>query len=284
MSDFRFDFTNIPEEFCGFYQEIEEQYWTQCNDERTIENLVKSYKFILISMVRIINSDITEILVARGINDPATQQRINQHFVQHINENISSIIDPIINKYGVFSVDEHVIIVDFIKDYKIVSDYMSEVHAHALDATIFELGKAMENHINQDCECLEEIYKIVKSSKDEEERKANVSEYIDKTDKNLVEKYGPIILMMGDFGFKSNKFKETMNFFASNLSLEYKDIIRRYYKLSLPKDTNYKRNMKSVEDFISVYDNQVETIKKHEQLVREECEKSKQKKYASWIN
>lgn len=284
MSDLCFDFTNIPEELYQLYQEIEQQYWSRCEDERNIENLVKSYKFILISMVRFINSDIVDILEARGITDPATQQRINQHFIQHINENISSIIEPIINQYGVFSVDEHVIIVDFIKDYKIVSDYMSEVHAHALDATIFELGKAMESHINQDCEYLEEIYKIVKASKDEDDRKANVSEYINKNDKNLVEKYGPIILMMKDFGFKSNKFKETMSFFASNLSLEYKDIIRRYYKLSLPKDVNYKRNMKSVEDFISVYDNQVEAIKKHEQLVREECEKNKQEKYKSLIN
>jgi transcription initiation factor IIF auxiliary subunit len=175
-------------------------------------------------------------------------------------------------------------VVNFLEDYKIVSEYMADIHAHALDVTIFELGKTMEEHINKDCKHLEEIYKIVRTNKNEENRKELVSEYINKEDKTLTEKYGPIILMMREFGFKSNKFKENMSYFASNLSVPYTDIIRRYYTISLKKNKEFQRNMKTVEKFIEFYDTELDKLTKHEQLIREECEKNKQSKYEDWIN
>jgi len=283
MSNLRFDFTNIPEGFDEVYEEFDKQYWQHCKDEKTLANLVKSYKYILFNIVRYINSDISDILTARGINDKATQQKITQHYIDHINSNIDSITEPIINKYGTFSMDEDIIIVNFLDDYKIVSDYMAEVHAHALNATIYELGKIMESHINEDCKHLEEIYKIVRVSSEETMEK-DVSDYVSKNDKTLVEKYGPIILMMKEFGFKSGKFKENMQYFSSNLSLAYTDIIKRYYTISLKKDKEFQRNMKTVDKFIEVYEGKLNDIMKHEKLVREECEKNKQEKYKSWIN
>lgn len=281
MSELCFDFTNIPEEFKVLYGELDKQYWQCCDDEATLENLVKSYKIVLINIVRFINHDISSILTARGIVDKATQGKINQHFIEHINSNIGSIVEPIINKYGTFNLAENTIIVNFLDDYKIVSNYMAEVHAHALDATIFELGKIMESHIDDDCKHLEEIYKIVRSSNDTEN---DVQEYIKTNDKTLVDKYGPIILMMKEFGFKSKHFRDNMQYFASNLSVEYSEIIRRYYTISLKKDKEFNRNMSTVNKFIQIYNDKLDSIIKHEKLVREECEKNKQEKYKSWIN
>lgn len=276
----RFQFNNLPSGCDELIDAFAENYWEHCKDEKTTENLVKAYKMIIINIIRYKNSDVSSILINRGINDPMTQQKINQHFIEHINSHIESIINPLLSKIGVFTLENDKIVVDFMTDFNIADNYLAEVHASALEATICELGTMMEKQILLDCEHLENIYKLVK----QEDREKTVSDYCEKNDKTLFDKYGPIILMMPEFGFKSSKFKSTMQYFASNLSIPYTDIIRKYYTMSFKKDKEYKRNMVTVEKFIEVYEKELLAIRNKEEFVRDVSANAQKEKYKSWIN
>lgn len=281
MTDYQLCLNNIDDDLAEAFKDFSYQYWTNCKDEKTIENIVKSYKYVVIGIIRYINSDIKDILINRNITDPGTQQRITEHYIEHINTHIESIIEPIIDKFGVYSVEGNNIVVDFHTDFGFVKSYMADVHAQALDATIFEMGTMFEKQIISDCEHLEALYKLIRTSQDKEK---DVAEYCHEKDANLLEKYGPIIFMMDQFGFRSNEFKNTMKFFSENMSLKYADVFKKYYKSTLRKDSNYKRNMSTVNKFITQWEDQMKLFKEREQAIRDSAKNAKREQYRSWIN
>ena len=285
MSDLRFNLVGIDEDILEFFDEFSKQYWSVCKDEKTIENLVIGYKRVIILMIRYKNSDIRDILIKRGITDSGTQARINRHFVEHINSNIEPIIIPIFDKYGSYTLDDNVITFNFMEDFKIVDEYMAEVHAQALEETLYELSKTIEKQIDEDCKNLEELYKIIRSVKnDEEERDKQIAEYCKKSDSNLLEKYGAIIFTMDQFGFNSKNFKKMMKFFSENMSLGYNIVFEKYFKLTLRKDSKYKTNMNIARQFIARWEEKMKYLKDKEKSIRDMSEEAKRNEYNSWIN
>lgn len=285
MSELKFNLIGINEDILEFFDEFSKQYWSVCKDEKTVENLVIGYKRVIILMIRYKNSDISDILIKRGITDPGTQSRINQHFIEHINSNIEPITTPIFDKYGTYSLNDDVITFNFMEDFKIVDDYMSEVHAQALQETLYELGTAIEKQIDEDCKNLEELYKIIKTEKsDEEERDRKIADYCKNNDGNLLEKYGAIVFTMDQFGFNSKNFREMMKFFSENMSLGYNIVFEKYFKLTLRKDSRYKSNMNIARQFIVRWEEKMKYLKDREKSIRDMSEEAKRNEYNSWIN
>lgn len=279
--EYTFDFTKQDLDFVEVFDQIMAEYVQEASQNSLCRDSVwwmGAYKITMINMVRYILSDLTDILNKRGIKDIETQRHLTEHFHNHINDHIMEIVKPLLLVFGEYIVTEGVIKVNFNADLNIVFEHLSSASAIALDRSIYEVGQIVEQQIEKDCASLTEISGMMKTCNEED-----IAKYCAKNNPQLLEKYGPIAFLSKEFGFNPAAFRETIKYFASNLSEPYSQILLKYYELSIPHGRHYKKLMTKVQKAITYWVNSLKNMADNEESIRKLSEKGKQDLYRSWV-
>lgn len=275
MAEYTLNTTNMSDDFAEIFNfHLQQQIkYQEPYDDIT---WVSSYKMALIVMTRFIMSDISDILNQRGIKDKMTQDRLTDHMIEHINSNTDEIFTPLLPLFGQYTVDDKVINVNFEKDLDIVFQYLAQAHAIALDKTIYEVGQIVEQQINKDVVHMNELY-----DHNADWDPDDVAKYC-QTSPDLLEKYGPIVFMMRKLGFNENVFRLTMQYFASNMSLPYSDILKYYYDRSLT-GRHRKKNIAFAYKFIDTWVDRIQQLKDNKDKITKEALDGQQELYKTWL-
>lgn len=270
--EYKFVYNGATEDECASMEELLKKYFESCKKERTLENLKVAYGQSLINLIRLMSLDIANYLHERGFHDTITQQKILGAFNDHVNYNLKSILDGITFEYGAVDVRGDELHVNFKSDMDALNEYFAEVHAIAINAAIKELADTIDQYAQRDLKALEELYELSKAWS-AEEYSDKLAEYCTKCDTQLLEKYGAIIFNFRQFGFNSEKFREMVVYLFYNLSMPYSEILMRYFKRSLKKDSAYQKNLGQIRYFITRFNAEIAKQKQeqaqHQNAIKE---------------
>jgi hypothetical protein len=280
-AEYTFDFTEQDPNAIDIFDEFMAEHVQEVSQNPMVKDSLwwmGAYKITMINMVRYILYDITDILTERGIKDIETQRHLTEHFNNHINDHITEIVEPLLPLFGEYTVTEGVIKVNFNTDFNTVLEHLASASAIALDRSIYEVGQIVEQQMEKDCASLTEISGMIKTCNEED-----LAKYCAKNNPQLLEKYGPIAFLSKEFGFNPAAFRETIKYFASNLSEPYSQILLKYYELSVPRGRHYKKLMAKVQKAITYWVNSLKTMADNEESIRKLSDKGKQDLYRSWV-
>ena len=291
MTEYKFNFTNKSDEFDEIFNIFMSEQ-AKLLDTYTLSDWVRAYKMALVNMSRYILSDIKGILEKQGITDVETQKRISDHFISHVNEHINEIVEPLLPQFGQYTLTNddglelgpgNTICVNFEKDVDIVFEHMANASAIALDRSKYEMAQIIEQQIEKDCKNLKTMSEDAPNWEKMENKEEYVARLAMKLDPQLLKKYGPIVFMFQKYFFNEVIFKESMQYFASNLSVPYGDIMLRYYQGAVRKDRHYKKNINRLGKFITKWEKSLAELEKNAEEIRNASEEGKKQLYSSWL-
>lgn len=199
--------------------------------------------------------DLSGVFEYEKVTDPTTQYIFTEQVRRQLSRHLSDyLVDPAL-RTGYFEVnhDKRMISVKFLDDYERVSKFYVDVLNAGCAIQWAEFNQTREMHITRDVEAMKKIYSESKTWKNLEEVHAGITK-IQEDDKPTLAKYYVIIINMSKFGFSEKVFKDCVGYWYLNRSKTPKEIMDRYFKLSMKKDHNYNRNVKELTGQTAAYE------------------------------
>lgn len=199
--------------------------------------------------------DLSGVFEYEKVTDPITQYIFTGQVRRQLTKQLSDYLaDPAL-KTDYFEVNhgKKMITVKFLADYERVSKFYVDVLNAGCAIQWAEFNQTRELHVAQDADAMKKIYIKSKDWDNLDDVHTGITE-IQENDKSTLAKYYVIIINMPKFGLNEKVFRDCVNYWYLNRSKTPKEIMDRYFKLAVKKDSNYIRNIKELASQTSAYE------------------------------
>lgn len=158
---------------------------------------------------------------------------------------------------------------------KYYTAYVSEAQFHILMSSIQEYKLHADDAVKLDIQQLNKVYalikKVPKGAEYDQKFMDTIREfYLDKeNDQNIAIRHGAFINMMRFYKFKPNIMEKLLFERFHKVSMPWLDVHKKYFKLALPKNSEYTRSITKICSALDNYHERIEVelakAKKHEE-------------------